>query len=54
VDAAVALGQIIDPQQRCLRGVLPERRRIIRLPGLQQARTGLPRPVGYEKTAETR
>ena len=36
------------------RGVLPERRRIIPLPGLQQARTRLPRPVGYEKTAETR
>jgi hypothetical protein len=36
------------------RGLLPERRRIIPLPGLQQAGTGLPRPVGYEKTAETR
>jgi len=36
------------------RGLLPERRRIIQLPGLQQARTGLQRPVGYEKTAETR
>jgi len=36
------------------RGVLPERRRIIQLPGQQQARTGLQRPVDYEKTAETR
>jgi hypothetical protein len=36
------------------RGVLPERRRIIRLPGLLQAGTGPPRPVDYEKTAETR
>jgi len=35
------------------RGVLPERRRIIQLPGLQ-ARAGLPRPFDYEKTAETR
>jgi len=34
--------------------VLPERRRIIQLPGLQQARTGLQRPFDYEKTAETR
>jgi branched-chain amino acid transport system permease protein len=36
------------------RGVLPERRRSIQLPGLQQARTGLPRPFDYEKTAGTR
>jgi len=36
------------------RGLLPERRRIIPLPGLQQARTGLPRSFDYEKTAETR
>ncbi|HXZ73353.1 MAG TPA: hypothetical protein VEH31_21095, partial [Streptosporangiaceae bacterium] len=36
------------------RGLLPERRRIIPLPGLQQARTGLPRPFDYEKTAGTR
>ena len=36
------------------RGVLPERRRIIQLPGQQQARTGLQRPFDYEKTAKTR
>ncbi len=36
------------------RGVLPERRRIIPLPGLQQAWTGLQRPFDYEKTAGTR
>jgi hypothetical protein len=36
------------------RGVLPERRRIIKLPGLPQAGTGRPRPVDYEKTAEIR
>jgi branched-chain amino acid transport system permease protein len=36
------------------RGVLPERRRIIQLPGQQQARTGLQRPFDYEKTAGTR
>ena len=36
------------------RGLLPERRRIIPLPGLQQARTGLQRPFDYEKTAKTR
>jgi branched-chain amino acid transport system permease protein len=36
------------------RGLLPERRRIIQVPVQQPARTGLPRPFDYEKTAETR
>ena len=36
------------------RGLLPERRRIIKLPGQQRSRTRLLRPLGYEKTAGTR